>query len=265
MKKLTVFLLFLILTLFLCSCGQRQPDQHWEFPETSWGMNMEEVMNALNIQKEEISYIHPTFLSTLFHMEDYKLFGTRAESIDFHFLNFEAYLEEDIENKLLTIRQENQGLFDQNLYDDDVRLFQQNPEHKFCAVDVNYADNTDMEQVLAEMKKIYGDTFPHVTVYETQMSSMQPKEYKNSEQIHIWGTDVLDSRIAKKDSEAYRDGWKHYNQKIDQIDWADWDLFIQNARMEWILWINEENNKKLRFMALHEGIYRTLQEQISAP
>lgn len=261
MKKLPAFLLFF--SLFLCSCGQKQPDQHWQLPGTSWDMNITEVMDVLNIQTEEISYIYPSYLCTLFHIEDYELFGAKTKSIDFNFLNYEAYLQEDLASKLLTIRQENPDLYDQYLSDADVRHFQPNPDHKLGAIYVDYPDNTDMEQVLKEMKKVYRDTIPNMIMYETQMSSMTPKEYKNSEQIQIWGTDVLDSYIPKKDSEAYRDGWKHYNQKIDHIDWADWDLFKKNARMEWVLWINEKDNKGLRFMGLHEGIYRTLHEQIS--
>jgi hypothetical protein len=63
------------------------------FPRTSWLMNMQEVLTAVDLTKEDTSnYIENTF----FRIKDYKLFGEIAKEVSFYFYNSKLYQIEAI-------------------------------------------------------------------------------------------------------------------------------------------------------------------------
>lgn len=141
--------------------------------------------------------------------------------------------------------------------------FASTDNHVLSSIIANYPPDTDMEQVLAEMKKIYGDTSPEMIAYELRLGSFPPPEYKDSEERKTWAGDVIGSFIPQEDSDAYLKKWKLFMPELNEKEWADWDTFTQNARMQWILWQNDKDQKRVMFFGTHAGIYRTLHEQIS--
>ena len=70
---------------------------------------------------------------------------------------------------------EGQELFYQKLYDITDQLLHLTDNHVLSSIIANYPPDTDMEQVLAEMKKIYGDTSPEMIAYELQLGYFYPE------------------------------------------------------------------------------------------
>ena len=258
MKRMTFFVL--VFFFFLCSCSQKQSDTKLEFPGTSWGMGMREVQDALDLDAEDIgyTYVSDACISSMFHMEGYELFGAKTKSIDFQFLDLDHIRQKKEEQK-----EELKGheLFGKKQYGRNDQLLELIRDHELTEVLVDYPADTDMEQVLEKMRERYGETIPHIVLYEMDPSSTDfaPAEYQDSEQVKIWGTDVVAALIPEKESEAYYDQWKFYEKAIDR---AGWDTFSKNAYMQSVLCLNEKDRKSLLFFGFHAGIYRTLQEQI---
>ena len=257
MKKMTFFILFI--SLFLCSCGKKESQENPVFPGLTYEMNMQETLDALLLEKSDIDYVFLDRVGSMFYMEDYALFGAKTKNIDFQFIDYTAVQEYD-----LTKEMEGQELFYQKLYDITNQLLHLTDNHVLSSIIANYPPDTDMEQVLAEMKKIYGDTSPEMIAYELRLGSFPPPEYKDSEEIKIWAGDVIGSFIPQKDSDAYLKKWKLFMQELNEEEWASWDTFTQNARMQWVLWQNDKDQKRVMFFGSHAGIYRTLHEQISS-
>ncbi len=168
MKKMTFFILFI--SLFLCSCGKKESQENPVFPGLTYEMNMQETLDALLLEKSDIDYVFLDRVGTMFYMEDYALFGTKTKNIDFQFIDYTAVQEYD-----LTKEMEGQELFYQKLYDITDQLLHLTDNHVLSSIIANYPPDTDMEQVLAEMKKIYGDTSPEMIAYELQLGYFYPE------------------------------------------------------------------------------------------
>lgn len=260
MKKFVSIVLFM--SFILCSCSRKQSAADVVFPGTTWEMNMKQVMDALHLQDEEISYVFSDRSGSMFHTEGYELFGTKTKSIDFQFLDYEECKVSNETAELEGRVYEGQELFGKKQYDLDDSLLRLADQHRLAEVIATYPADTDMGQVLEKMKKMYGDTISEITLYEVY-TAMPPKEYTDSEQVKIWAADPVASVIPAEESDSYRDGWKQYIKDIDEQEWAEWGRFSSDARMQWILWLDEKDNQKLMFMGVNAGIYQTLQEQIS--
>lgn len=253
-------LLLLVFSFLLCSCSRKESDINLEFPGTSWGMGMREVQDVLDLDEKDIgyTYVSDACMSSMFHMEGYELFGAKTKSVDFQFLDLDPIRQKKEEQK-----EELKGheLFGKKQYGRNDQLLDLIRDHELTEVLVDYPADTDMEQVLEKMRERYGKTIPHIVLYEMDPSSTDfaPAEYQDSEQVKIWGTDVVAALIPEKKSEAYYDQWKFYEKAIDR---AGWDTFSKNAYMQSVLCLNEKDRKSLLFFGFHAGIYRTLQEQI---
>ena len=70
MKKFVSIVLFM--SFVLCSCSRKQSAADVVFPGTTWEMNMKQVMDALHLQDEEISYVFPDRSGSMFHKEGYE-------------------------------------------------------------------------------------------------------------------------------------------------------------------------------------------------
>lgn len=265
MKKSAVFILF-ISFLFLCSCGKKESYADVEFPGTTWQMNIREVIDALDLKEKDIgyTYVDPYGTNSKLYMEGYELFGAKTKSIDLQFLDFENLLEREP----IVQHTEDLKLLDQVQHSLNERFLNLVDRHELAEILVTYPADTDMEIVLQEMKKEYGDPLSEITMYEFNSGSLdspKPKEYKDSEQVKFWGSDYLASSIPKNESEAYRQGWKKYDTfpgMVDAQNGVSWDTFTKTAHMHTVLFQNEKDCKQLLFFAIHAGVYRTLHQQI---
>ncbi len=266
MKKWTIMIL-LICSLFLCSCSEKQLYQNLEFPGTSWEMNIRDVLNALNIKKEDLSTasISVEGISSTLQLEGYELFGAKTKYLGFSFFDFTKFAEDWPERNDTAYY----NLLDEQQNDSKERFLDQIAHHKFLGILVTYPKHMDMDKVITEMKKIYGKPLPNLTLYEDNGSfhfSPKPKEYKDSEQIKVWGSDCIAAFIPKNESEAYRNAWKKYyihKGMVDAENGVTWNTFTKTARMQSILCQNEKDCKQLLYNSYNACVYRTLYSQIS--
>ncbi len=263
MKKWMIFIL-LVSSLFLCSCGKKEAPTTLEFPGTTWEMSIKEVIDALKLEEKDIdyTYVDPYGTNSKLYMEGYELFGAKTKFVDFQFYDYEHMMERELTEKWM----ENQDLLDQAQTVFDERFLELTGDHELVTVLVTYPQDTDMEAVLNEMRKKYGETLSEITMYEYNKSNPrdlpQPVEHKESEQVKFWGSDFIVSSIPKKESETYREKWKKYYVVPGMVDGENgitWDTFTKTAHMHTIL----VQETQLLFSGLNAGIFRTLQRQIS--
>lgn len=259
-KKWMIFLP--TVSLFLCSCGKKESYPNLEFPGTTWEMSIRGVLNALNLKEKDISYIYitPSGINSVLCIEGYELFGTKTKSVDLQFLDLSEPPKKEPSK-------EGQGLFGKKQYGIDEHLLDLVDHHELSEIIVTYPKDTDMDQILNEMKKIYGTTIPEMTMYEYDVGAdvRKPKEYKESEQEKLWGTDFLAASIPDNESEAYRKSWKPFyvwKNMVDVADGVSWDTFTRTARMQSILCLNEKDRKEVQFFAYNACVYRALNKQI---
>lgn len=265
MKKWTILIL-LLCSLFLCSCSEKKLYQNLEFPGPSWKMNMREVLNALNMKKEDVSAasIIVDGRSSTLRLEGYELFGAKTKYVGFSFYDFTKFAEEWPERN-----EAYYNLLDEQENDGKEGFLDLIAHHKFLGILVMYPKHTDMDNVFTEMKKIYGKPLPALTSYEENGSfhfSPKPKEYKDSEQIKVWGSDCIAAFIPKNESEAYQNAWKKYyihKGMVDAENGVPWNTFTQTARMQSILCQNEKDCKQLLYSSMNACVYEILFQQIS--
>lgn len=278
-------MLFVFCLLCVCACTQTKPKTNLEFPGTSWDMNLEEVRDALDIQEKDILYANLGRTSSSLHIGNHELFGEKTKVIEFVFIDFAARLEKDFGTESWYEKREGQDLFDLNLLEIDDRFLELCKRHKLSAIAVYYPDDTNMENVLKKMKKVYGDTIPEICIYEEYAEkslSRKPAEYQDSEQVKIWGTDFVTASIPPDKSEIFRDAWEPFDFNKSITDYKEntsdmslealftdnqgavsWDTFLTTARMQSIVYQNEDDRKKLMFWAYNGDVVKTLQQKMS--
>lgn len=225
MKK--IYIIFFAATLLLCSCSKKENMDHLEFPKTTWGMSMEETLDAYEITKEDTSNYDVTSSSSSFMIEGLELFGEKTAKIIFGFLDLDCKEE-------LVLSQ----------------------------VKVMYPDHTDMNHVLEEMQKKYGETVSEISVFDLHQimgDGMLEMKYTESEQLKIWAGGSVMEYIPENESEAYRDLWKKYQRGLND---ENWDTFMKNARMVHIFLGEHEESNSLQFYAYNVTAYHKVKSQL---
>lgn len=225
----TVFMIFLVANLLLCSCGSTEKQSNLEFPKTTWGMSMEETLDSYQITIEDTSRYHETGRGSMFMIEDYELFGEKTSDTDFQFIDFA-----------------DNGIFE------------------LCYVRVTYLEGSDMNHVLTQMQKVYGETISDVTVYRG-FSAFGDKvltedHYAASENLKIWAGSSVTECIPENKSENYRKSREFFQYGLTE---ENWDIFSQNARMVTVIWSVDEGVNRLEFNAYQLAVYKELKNQFS--
>jgi hypothetical protein len=160
-------------------------------------MSMVDVLKAYGITKDDtINYDE----DNAFGIKGYKLFGEETDIIMFSFLNFEK------------------------------------GKPKLVAVKVTYPEGSDMNKVLKEMKKLYGDTVSDISIFDTFLMTDELKERKftESEHLALWVSEksILQT-ISGKNSEDYKELWKKYKYGLKE---DTWDIFSKNSKLVTVAW-----------------------------
>lgn len=230
MKK-TLSLFVLIAILFLpSSCKSRSDVDSLIFPKTTWGMSVEETFDAFGITKEDTASYDDYEKGgvTVFSINDYELFGEPASKIVFNFMDLKD-----------------------------------NGNGALCEIKVIYPQSADMDHILEEMQKTYGETVPNFSVYDGyQISDQEMAEIKfsESEDLKLWASKPVTEYIPQNESEHYRNLWENYQPGL--VD-ENWDLFSQNARMVTVNWSRNEVLNMLSFRAYNFCVYNELKSQLS--
>ncbi|GMQ62958.1 hypothetical protein [Vallitalea maricola] len=209
--KKIAFIIFTTVIL-LCSCSKKADPDYPEFSKTNWGMSMAETLNAYGISEKDTSHYVE---DSVFSVKGYELFGEKTSIIIFNFINFKKG----------------------------------NP--KLCSVKVNYPESADLNNVLKEMKKVYGETVSNISIYDLFQvfeDKLPVKEYTESDHLKLWANNksVLQS-IPENQHENYRNLWKNYQTSLRD---DNWDTFSKNAKMVTVVWSDNGEFPSLEKYAL---------------
>lgn len=225
MKK--VISMVVLLMLLLCACGSKKDAGYLEFPKTTWGMSEQEVLDAYGVTKEDALQYDTGEKYTSVVLGGQQLFGEEADKVVLNFLDL--------------------GNGKQGLY----------------YVRVIYRENVDMKRVLAEMQKAYGGTIPAMTVYEQYSAldsgEMPQHDYTESDQLKLWGSNILKEAISEKEIQNYAPLWEEYQEGLNTERWSD---FCENARLVNVIWSDSEI-PQVDFNAYNLAVYNELTQQLS--
>lgn len=216
-KKLIVTILFA--AFLLTACGTTKESKRMEVPKTTWGMTVEEALDAYEITAEEADSYEEGERSAFFTITDYELFGEEASKIYFNFIDV-----------------------------------QDNGENRLCDVDIVYSDDADMEKVCKELESTYGKTVEQLTLYggyQVLDDTLMEHEYEDSDTVKLWKGATVAEQIGEKKLEEYCGKWKEYQPNLTD---ENWDEFSKNAGMSTIICYNEEM-KRVSFEGFNWVVY----------
>lgn len=228
MKKIIFIMILIAETMFLSSCGKGPNNGILEFPKTAWGMSVEETFESCGITKMDTNLYNEAGRGTMFRIVNYPLFGENTSEIIFNYIDFAD-----------------------------------NGTMELCAVRAIYPKNADMNHVLKNMKKSYGETVSDITSYlhfSAFGDVLEEKRYTESEQLKIWADKTVADYIDNGKEADYEKLWEFFQTGLN----ADtWDEFSQNARMVKVTWSTEEDINTLDFDAYNLRVYHQLKSQLS--
>lgn len=225
MKKV-VFILILVAVVFLCSCGKKEDIDRLVLPKTTWGMSVQEVLDAYGITKEDTIMYEEMHRAVSFGLEDYELFGKAAFRTWFSFVD--------------TMNNGNMEL---------------------GGITVQFSEDTDMEHVLDNMKKAYGKTVPEFKVYHGMQvfDTLDGEEYTDSDSLKLWASRPVADFIPEKEYKEYGALWKDHLSTLNE---ENWDEFAREARMVTVAcWYNASGNQ-ISFDAYNLLIFNELKKQV---
>lgn len=228
MKKLFCISSLIAIVIFLSSCSKKWDATNLEFPKTTWGMNIEAVFDCYGITKEDTSLYDVNGRGSVFVIEGYELFGEKSSQIVFQFLEFAD-----------------------------------NGDAVLSGVRVTYPEGADMNHVLEKMEEAYGKTDSDIITYEVNWGSgdeLTEQIYRESDQLKFWAGESVGEVIPENESEDYRERWEFYQRNLTEENWG---VFIENSSLVTVFWLDNEDERSLRFNAYNLGVYNELKSQLS--
>lgn len=210
MKKLRIFSLLASLLLvcgLLSSCGQGAGAQLC-LPGLEWGQPMDEALKALDTSLEALSSedyaLDEEYGGGRVRLRDREIFGQKsAEMIltfaaDFYYIDPEKYA--DRKNGFL------------------------------CEVRISYPEDADMDAVLAEMKKSFGEPAETVETYSTYEEL--PTEYTSDDHNQYWAGPAISQVVDEAHQKTLRENEEFAaalipTQSDSSIDDAVWENYLK--------------------------------------
>ena len=234
MKKVSLFFLTGIVALLLCS-RKKKKNEHFELENTPWGMTMEETMEAYQVERDDLDDIQEGTYGSAFMLRDGReIFGAKTDHISFNFLD-------------MTVSGKTQKL------------------HR---IDVMYPDNTDMSEVLKNMKQSFGETTDKVTDFDMTGTlldnNMRRYDYEADEYLTLWADKKVSDVIPKGQEEEYEKLWEIPMTRLSEDKWEE---FSENASLVYVYCSDNASDapigdKRIRIDATNWVIYNTIKEEL---
>lgn len=235
MKLRKVLILSTVTAVLLCGCG-REKNEYFELENTPWGMTMEETLKAYGIENTGDVMVVEGKYSQDFVLEDGReIFGVKTERITFDFL--------------------------------DVTVSGNTP--RLSQIVIDYPADTDMNEVIKEMKKSFGDTTDKVIYYPIGESlindTVSPLEFEADEKLTLWESKTVAEAVPKAQAADYEKLWE---TPMGWLTPEQWPEFSQNASLVSAYGYNGskdapmESEKGFRINAVNLLIYRNILEQL---
>lgn len=211
MKKLRIFSLFtavLLLCAVLTSCNSAPKSADLCLPGLEWGQPMDEALKALDTSLEVLSSedysLDEEYGGGRVRLRDREIFGQKsAEMIltfatDFYYIDPEKYA--DRKNGFL------------------------------CEVRISYPEDADMDAVLAEMKKSFGEPAETVETYSTYEEL--PTEYTSDDHNQYWAGPAISQVVDEAHQKTLRENEEFAaalipTQSDSSIDDAVWENYLK--------------------------------------
>ena len=236
MKKLRIFSLLASLLLvcgLLSSCGQGAGAQLC-LPGLEWGQPMDEALKALDTSLEALSSedyaLDEEYGGGRVRLRDREIFGQKsAEMIltfatDFYYIEPEKYA--DRKNGFL------------------------------CAVRISYPEDADMDAVLAEMKKSFGEPAETVETYSTYEEL--PTEYTSDDHNQYWAGPAISQVVDEAHQKTLRENEEFAaalipTQSDSSIDDAIWENYLKTP-VSTVRWSDDYRNDITEVLEEQHGI-----------
>lgn len=176
-----------IVAFVICGCNntsekQNSKNSRLEINDITWGMTVEDTLDAFNATRETASSFYENSTGAVAQIENgYEMFGEKTEQIILQFLDFKKG----------------------------------NGIKKLCQVDIVYPENADMKSVLNKMKEAYGDTENKITIYgmfQALSDEQLPQyDYQESDNLKLWGDSPIESIIPKENFEE-KEKWPGFSK-----------------------------------------------------
>ncbi len=257
MKKKGFFVVMAAAVMFLCACSREQDPaeaeehtdsadssggeeyaEYLQFPDSAWGMTLEEVLDAYGITRDDTDLLEEGDTGSAFAVSGREVFGEEASRILFQFIDPEKG----------------------------------NGEPKLCAAEISYPDDADMENVLKEMEKAYGDTLPDVRIFSMfdslDSGGIPQNDYIEAEDLKLWGSCTVGEAVPEEQKDDFGELWEELQTGLTA---DNWESFSNEARLATAVWSagSEEfqtlEKNGVKFDAynyiVYEAIMTSVQEQ----
>lgn len=211
MKRICSVMGIILAAVCFSACAEKKVDSNGlEFPGMKWGMVKDEAFEAAGIKDEDVSddSTEASFGSA-YIVEGYEAFGEKSDRASFSF-------------------------FDMG-----------NGEQKLCAVFVEYPKDADMDRVLEQMKKAYGDTVPKINVFgqfqELGIGQQSGYDYEESEHLKLWSGATIEEMIPEGKEDDYMELWQE--QIPSGTNSETWEDALKNAGLEIALWTDDSQGR----------------------
>lgn len=236
MKKLRIFSLLASLLLIcglLSSCGQGAGAQLC-LPGLEWGQPMDEALKALDTSLEALSSedyaLDEEYGGGRVRLRDREIFGQKsAEMIltfaaDFYYIDPEKYA--DRKNGFL------------------------------CEVRISYPEAADMDAVLAEMKKSFGEPAETVETYSTYEEL--PTEYTSDDHNQYWAGPAISQVLDEAHQKTLRENEEFAaalipTQSDSSIGDAIWENYLKTP-VSTVRWSDDYRNDITEALEEQHGI-----------
>lgn len=197
MKKPKYVLLFALLTAMLLLCGFKAQETTPcpEFPDVTWGMTAEEVLEAFDVTAEDVTVYHESDISVAFSIDNgCVLFGADTEKILFNFID----------------PQKGKGT------------------PKLCLMDITYPDTADMVLVAENMKAVFGDCADTIRRYGGfQLDDELPSDdYEQTDHLKLWASETIKEMIPDGQNDNCEKYWEGFQAGLTKENWEE---FSENA------------------------------------
>lgn len=211
MKKLRIFSLFtavLLLCAVLTSCNSAPKSADLCLPGLEWGQPMDEALKALDTSLEVLSSedyaLDEEYGGGRVRLRDREIFGQKSVEMiltfatDFYYIDPEKYA--DRKNGFL------------------------------CEVRISYPEDADMDAVLAEMKKSFGEPAETVETYSTYEEL--PTEYTSDDHNQYWAGPAISQVVDEAHQKTLRENEEFAaalipTQSDSSIDDAVWENYLK--------------------------------------
>lgn len=235
MKKKFLFMFMAACVLAsLTSCQSAKPDAYLNYPDLEWGMTPEEVFESMEIREENIENHDIADRTESYRLTDVELFGEEPSTLVMNFMDM--------------------------TYSEDFPYGgEEGAKRGLVEILAYYPEDADMDGVMTQMKKVYGNPLPEIYEFEPGINrqGLREEPTKESDTLKLWGGPVLSEVIEEDSSHQYRDMWKTYYPGIDD---ENWELFYEKGRLVTGTYSDDVGAKGVSLNAYHFMVYNELQE-----